>query len=125
MTRIILTAAAVLFAGCTAQQQSTATSVATLATPAAVAAVNANPRLAKFVAAVCQKDIATQPIVVALAVPVATAAAPGSAAAVAGAVALDQAAIHPAIAAACAQVGGTAVGGVPAALPAEALNGVR
>lgn len=68
-------------------------------------------QLATINAVVCKVDGQLQPVVVPLDAAVATAVAPGSAPVIAGAVALDTNLVHPAVVAACAAIGGTAVAG--------------
>ncbi len=71
-------------------------------------------QLATVNAVVCQAD-KSAPVLVTLAAPVATAIDPAVAPAVAGAVQLDQALVHPAIVAACANRGAHPVGATIAA----------
>ena len=60
---------------------------------------------------VCQKDAALQPVIVALAAPLAVAVVPTASPAVAGAVALDTTMLHPDMVALCAQLGAVPVAG--------------
>ena len=65
-------------------------------------------------AVACHIDGQVQPVVVNLAAPVVTAVVPSAAPVISGLVVFDMSSVHPLIVKACADLGGSPVGGVPA-----------
>lgn len=81
-----------------------------LAVPLMFAGCTPTPQQVATLTAFCKTDAQLQPIVVTLGAPVIQTVIPTAAPALQGFIALDTTLIHPAIVAACAGVGGTAVG---------------
>lgn len=114
MNRLTILLAALALTACTQGPTPAQQAALTAAAPLAAQAATSNATVLKIAKAVCKTDAAAQPIVIALGAPIAAAVVPQAAPAIAGAVALDQTALHPVVASACAGIGATAVAGVPA-----------